>query len=176
MGAPSSTPSHSAPPSARNAAKRLLRELMDNEKEAGASPAGPVLALRPISDDNLFEWIAVITTGEEGGVSPFEGGRFKLNIVVPEEYPMAPPHMVFTSKVCHPNVHWKTGEICLDLLKTSWSPAWTLKSACLAISYLLDAPNPDSPLNCDIANLLRCNDRRGYNSLIKMYTRLYSSE
>ncbi|KAI8618901.1 ubiquitin-conjugating enzyme/RWD-like protein [Chytriomyces sp. MP71] len=153
------------------ASKRLLKELRDAQKDADE---GSVLMLRPTEDDNLFSWVAVITSSEATGNSPYRDGRFKLSIDVPPEYPMKPPSVRFASKVCHPNVHWKTGEICLDLLKSAWSPAWTLKSACVAISLLLDSPEPDSPLNCDAANLLRCNDRRGYNSLIKMYTSLYA--
>jgi peroxin-4 len=43
----------------------------------------------------------------------------------------------------------QTGEVCLDLLKTAWSPVWTLQSACLAVAVLLTQPEPDSPLNCD---------------------------
>ncbi|ORY53086.1 UBC-like protein, partial [Rhizoclosmatium globosum] len=70
--------------------------------------------------DNLFEWTAVITSSEVD--SPYEGGKFKLAINVPSNYPLQPPNMKFISKVCHPNVHFNTGEICLDLLKSSWSP------------------------------------------------------
>ena len=64
----------------------------------------------------------------------------------------------------------QTGEICLDILKTAWSPAWTLQSTCQAIAALMSDSAPDSPLNCDAGNLLRGGDVRGYNSLARMYT------
>lgn len=77
--------------------------------------------------------------------------------------------MRFTSRIWHPNVSWKvsvgsnaapiyhfaeayyskTGEICLDVLGSQWSPAWTLSSALTAVIALLDSPEPDSPLNVD---------------------------
>lgn len=64
----------------------------------------------------------------------------------------------------------QTGEICLDILKNAWSPAWTLQSTCQAIVALMSDAAPDSPLNCDAGNLLRAGDVRGYNSLARMYT------
>ena len=93
--------------------------------------------------------------------------RFSL----PESYPLAPPRAAFETKIFHPNVHWKTGEICLDILKDAWSPAWTLHSVCRAVLALLCNPEPDSPLNCDAGNMLRARDDIAYWSTARMYTR-----
>ncbi|KAL2913011.1 E2 ubiquitin-protein ligase peroxin 4 [Polyrhizophydium stewartii] len=175
-----------------SAARRLLKELGEARRAAASQPGGgsggadsgpdaagksqapaqPLVHLEPAGEEDLFHWRAVIA-GASG--SPYAGGRFELAIEVPRDYPIAPPAMRFVTKVCHPNVHLKTGEICLDLLKSAWSPAWTLQSACLAVAVLLTSPEPDSPLNCDAANLLRAGDLRGYNSLVSMYTSLYAT-
>lgn len=66
----------------------------------------------------------------------------------------------------------QTGEICLDLLKTAWSPIWTLSTACAAVQQLLATPEPSSPLNVDAANLLRAGDVVGYESLARMWVAL----
>jgi peroxin-4 len=67
-------------------------------------------------------------------------------------------------------VHFKTGEICLDLLKTTWSPAYTISATLTAVHQLLTSAEPDSPLNIDIAQLFRQGDWLGAESLIKYYT------
>ena len=105
--------------------------------------------------------------GPEG--TPYEGAEFELAIRVPDGYPLSPPQVRFATRVFHPNVHVRTGEVCVDILKAAWSPAWTLAAVCHAVRALLAAPAADSPLNCDAGNLLRCGDARGFDSLARMW-------
>lgn len=145
-----------------------MKEYREQQKEAKNPDADVQLA--PV-DGNLNNWHAVISGPVD---TPFEGGRFELDIVVPSSYPLTPPAIRFSTKLFHPNVHPKTGEICLDILKNAWSPAWTLQSTCRAIIILLSDAEPESPLNCDAGNLLRAQDFRGFRSVAKMYTQLYA--
>ena len=129
------------------ALQRLQREL----QLLRASPpcncsAGP-------SGDNVFLWYASILGPEH---TPYSGGIFRLRIVFPPEYPYKPPIVRFAVPVYHPNINDR-GEICLDILKTEWSPALTVSKVLLSISSLLSEPNPDDPLSPEIAKVLRTN-------------------
>ena len=75
----------------------------------------------------------------------------------------------FVTKVFHPNVHFRTGDVCLDILKKEWSPAWGVQAACRAILALLSDPDADSPLNCDAGNMIRGGDMLAYNTTARMY-------
>jgi len=123
---------------------RLLKEYRETCDPTKHDP-DIVLALEDESD--VFVWSAQLRGPAD---SPYEGGIFKLHIKCPPNYPLAPPKVSFVTQIFHPNVLFKTGEICLDILKPdSWSPAWTLQSVCRAVTALLSHPEADSPLNCD---------------------------
>ncbi len=53
--------------------------------------------------------------------TPYEGGVFLVDILIPVNYPFEPPKMRFDTKVWHPNVSSQNGAICLDILKNEWS-------------------------------------------------------
>ena len=40
---------------------------------------------------------------------------------------MHPPKAYFVSPIFHPNIHFVTGEVCLDILKSRWTPVWNLE-------------------------------------------------
>uniref|UniRef100_H2ZFX3 UBC core domain-containing protein n=1 Tax=Ciona savignyi TaxID=51511 RepID=H2ZFX3_CIOSA len=104
--------------------------------------------------------------------SPFEGGSFKLELSLPEDYPMAPPIVRFLTKIYHPNVG-KMGRIRLDILKDKWSPALQMQTVLLSIQALLSAPNPDDPLQNDIAQIWKDDEELAIKTAIE-WTRKYA--
>jgi ubiquitin-conjugating enzyme E2 N len=75
---------------------------------------------------------------------------------------MAPPKVVFNTKIYHPNID-NLGRICLDILKDKWSPALQIRAVLLSIQALLSSPNPDDPLNNEAATLWKTDE----NSALK---------
>jgi peroxin-4 len=74
------------------------------------------------------------------------------------------PH-IHRLTICFPAT--QTGEVCLDLLKTAWTPAYTIATTIDAIWQMLDSPGVDSPLNVDVAALLREGDSVGAEGLVR---------
>jgi len=123
-----------------------------------------------IINDNLYHWKAQIF-GPEG--TPYQGGIFHLEINFPTEYPFKPPKIHFITKVYHPNIN-SAGSICLDILKTQWSPALTIGKVLISICSLLNDPNPDDPLTPSIASQYK-KDRNLFNQTAMTWTLEYAS-
>ena len=145
------------------ATKRLRAEERAIQRSGGEAD----IALWPTDPSDMKLWTGFIRGPTD---TPYTGGVFELAIKVGPQYPVVPPAIAFVTKVFHPNVLFRTGEICLDLLKAEWSPAWGLQSACRAIVALLADPQADSPLNCDAGNMIRAGDTLAFHSMAAMYT------
>jgi len=104
--------------------------------------------------------------------SAYECGKFQLQLFLPEDYPMSPPKVVFVTKIYHPNID-KLGRICLDILKDKWSPALQIRTVLLSIQALLSAPNPDDPLNNQVAELWKSNEEQALKNA-KEWTKKYA--
>ena len=146
------------------ASKRLQKELKDISKDP---PWGCSAQLA--SDKDIYHWVGTLTGPDD---SPYSGGKFHLTFYFPVDYPFKPPKVTFQTKVYHPNVD-TSGNICLDILKDNWSPALTVAKILLSISSLLTDPNPDSPLQSDLAQLYKY-DRKKYDANAREWTRKYA--
>lgn len=118
--------------------QRLLSEKKQEEKQQQLQKDRNIVLTADPVDIKL--WTAVIEGPPD---SVYEGFKFRLAITVDDNYPIVPPKISFLTKIFHPNIHYDTGEICLDILKKAWSPVWTLNSACVAITSLMSEPAPD---------------------------------
>ncbi|KAF6161578.1 hypothetical protein GIB67_009457 [Kingdonia uniflora] len=122
---------------------RVQKELMDCNRDKDIS--GISVELRGDDLSRLFGTIS-------GPIAtPYEGGTFRIDIHLTDEYPFEPPKMQFMTKVWHPNISSQNGAICLDILKDQWSPALTIKTALLSLQALLSAPEPDDPQDAVVA-------------------------
>ena len=143
--------------------KRIAEELKEITKDPPTNcSAGPV-------EEDLFHWVATIMGPED---SPYHGGIFYLDIYFTNDYPFKPPKINFKTQIYHPNIN-TSGAICLDILKDQWSPALTIYKVLISICSLLTDPNPNDPLEPDIANVYLEN-RETYNETAKMWTYQYA--
>ncbi|KAM9603330.1 ubiquitin-conjugating enzyme E2 D2 isoform 2-T2 [Morphnus guianensis] len=139
------------------------KELNDLARDPPAQcSAGPV-------GDDMFHWQATIMGPND---SPYQGGVFFLTIHFPTDYPFKPPKVAFTTRIYHPNIN-SNGSICLDILRSQWSPALTISKVLLSICSLLCDPNPDDPLVPEIARIYKT-DREKYNRIAREWTQKYA--
>ena len=148
------------------AAKRLRKELQSLER---SSLLEDDVYLRP-SSDSILQWTALLKGPPD---TPYEGGRFEAEILLPEDYPMSPPKILMKSKIYHPNID-KLGRICLDILKSNWTPVLQLKSVLLSLQSLLSSPDEKDFLNIEVAEKWK-KDPEGAKAIAKEWTKLYAS-
>ncbi|KAL0031139.1 hypothetical protein WJX77_005461 [Trebouxia sp. C0004] len=155
------------------AASQLPRRIIKETQRLISEPA-PGISASP-SEENMRYFNVMILGPQQ---SCYEGGAFKLELFLPEDYPMAAPKVRFLTKIFHPNID-KLGRICLDVLnndpdKGKWSPALQIRTVLLSIQALLSAPNPDDPLAEDIAKKWKEDEAKAMQTA-KEWTRLYAT-
>lgn len=144
--------------------KRIQQEL---QKLATNPPENCSAGL--ISESNIMHWTATIIGPVD---TPYEGGAFNLDVRFTQEYPFKAPIIKFKTRVYHPNVD-SAGNICLDILKETWSPALDMEKVLLSICSLLEDPNADDPLDPDSASMYR-EDINQFNQVAREYTLKYA--
>lgn len=154
-----------ATPGNQATTKRIMKEFATMTK----SPP-PNVSAAPIDESDMYKWQAIIF-GPANSI--YAGGVFKLSIVFPSDYPFKPPRIEFLTKIYHCNIVNKY--LCIDILKTQWSPALTIDKVLISIVSLLLDPNPKDPLNREAADKFM-NNKAEYNRIAQEWTKRYASE
>ncbi|RLN06443.1 hypothetical protein BBJ28_00011415 [Nothophytophthora sp. Chile5] len=147
---------------------RVRKELEECQRDPQLS--GVMAA--PVSDASLQELRGAFFRLQSGPpATPYEGGVFELEIVIPPKYPFEPPQMRFITKIWHPNISSQTGAICLD----QWSPALTIKTALLSIQALLSAAEPTDPQDAEVAKMY-LHDQEQFLNTARFWTESYAKQ
>ncbi|RLN56211.1 hypothetical protein BBP00_00008118 [Phytophthora kernoviae] len=147
---------------------RVRKELEECQKDSELSGVTAV----PVTAASVSDLRGTIQ-GPPG--TPYEGGVFDLEIVIPPKYPFEPPQVRFITKIWHPNISSQTGAICLDILKDQWSPALTIKTALLSIQALLSAAEPTDPQDAEVAKMY-LHDQEQFLNTARFWTESYAKQ
>ena len=89
--------------------KRLTKELHD----ARLSPQSFGIVSIVLVEDILTNWDVTILGPQD---TPYEGGKFLVNIDFIDNYPFKSPKIRFKTKIYHPSVEQNTGDVCHEAL------------------------------------------------------------
>ena len=122
--------------------------------------------------------------------SPYEDGRWTINVQLPKNYPYSSPSIGFVERIYHPNIDLKfspyrlslptnfsrSGTVCLDVINQTWSPMFDLINIFdVFIPQLLQYPNAKDPLNTDAA-LTYIKDKKEYEKKVRNYVKGFAAK
>eukprot|EP01036_Dinobryon_divergens_P022280 gene22280-30522_t len=131
-----------------NLAPQVISRLMGEIRSLVKSPPDGIEYIE--TEDNTVSEIHAIISGPEE--TPFFGGKFRMKLIISEDYPNSPPRGFFLTKIFHPNIA-NNGDICVNTLKKDWTSEVTIKHVLQVIRCLLIVPFPESSLNDEAGKL-----------------------
>ncbi|KAM3744145.1 hypothetical protein ACB098_06G030000 [Castanea mollissima] len=117
--------------------------------------------------DSLFHWEAIMIGPKD---TPYADGVFLLKICLSENHSLQPPKVKFLTKVYHPNIS-RAGRVCVE---KSWCPSLTIYQLLLVIYARFSNPEPDDPINCEIAQIYKT-QRIQYDENARDWTKKYAT-
>ena len=129
---------------------KLTKEMPDTERELPIS----VPQAKLIRNKNSIMDFEVEYTPDPS--SFWYGGKYLFSFHFPDDYPINGPKVMCKTKIYHPNIDYN-GNVCLNMLKDDWNPTYTGTSCVAGVYYLFIEPNPNDPLNHEVAKIMREN-------------------
>ncbi|KAI8348591.1 ubiquitin-conjugating enzyme/RWD-like protein [Mortierella sp. GBAus27b] len=145
--------------------RRIQKEIAECQRDEASH-----IVLRLVDESDIMH-LKGRFPGPQG--TPYEGGMFEVDIVLPDNYPFQPPKVKFDTKIYHPNISSQTGAICLDILKQQWSPVFTISSMLLSVQSLLCTPEPNDPQDAQVASQY-LNEPPVFNETARFWTECYA--
>ncbi|KAF9954299.1 hypothetical protein BGZ72_004689 [Mortierella alpina] len=111
-----------------SAVKRIMQEARELVREPSTD-----FSANPLETD-IFEWHFTIRGPEE---TEFEGGLYHGRILLPNNYPFAPPSLMFLTPNGRFELHKK---VCLSITgyhPEYWQPAWGIRTVLVAVMGFL---------------------------------------
>lgn len=71
-------------------------------KETKTLQSDPVPGIEFQPDATNYKHFFITLIGPSG--TCYEGGKFKAELLLPDDYPMSPPKVIFDTKIYHPNI------------------------------------------------------------------------
>ncbi|CAH1153642.1 unnamed protein product [Phaedon cochleariae] len=130
-----------------------------------------------MNEHDLSKFILIVKPAE----GYWEGGIFRFEISVTDEYNMVPPVVKCSTRLWHPNIT-ESGEVCLSLLRRhsvdgmGWSPIRRLNDVVWGLHALFtDLLNFEDPLNVEAADMYR-HSKEEFKIKVMEYVANYAKE
>eukprot|EP00252_Welwitschia_mirabilis_P012589 TRINITY_DN27753_c0_g1_i1.p1 TRINITY_DN27753_c0_g1~~TRINITY_DN27753_c0_g1_i1.p1 ORF type:complete len:245 (-),score=53.82 TRINITY_DN27753_c0_g1_i1:121-855(-) len=150
-----------------NLPPKVIKEIAREIKSLDETPPD---GIRVVVKEDSFSIIFADIEGPVG--TPYEGGVFRMKLLLTPDFPRSPPKGYFMTKIFHPNIS-NSGEICVNTLKKDWNPNLGLRHILVVVRCLLIEPFPESALN-ERAGKLLMEDYEEYAKHARLYTSLHA--
>ena len=128
----------------------LTKEMPQIEKDL---PSNVPQARLIRQKNNIMEFEAEYTPDSS---TYWFGGKYIFSFQIPNDFPFSAPKVMCKTKIYHPNIDYD-GNVCLNILKEDWKPVMTVLTCIAGVYQLFVVPNPNDPLNHEVAKIMRDN-------------------
>ena len=106
--------------------------------------------------------------------TPYEGGKYQIRFLIPDNYPFSPPKVYFTTKIWHPNVSTVNGVVCMNILNNGWTTSTTLGIVMFSLRALMSAPETDKLRDAGFVASQYKGDREKFNKIAQYWAYKYA--